>query len=70
MQTSVEEMYYCYKPHLKFYLESSYFFATKVERRWVKANTQKVLREETLPNDEITLPGAETKLLFLLFLSS
>lgn len=70
MQTSVEEMYYCYELHLKFYLESSYFFTTKVERRWVKANTQKVLREDTLPNDEITLPGAETQLLFLSFLSS
>lgn len=44
-------MYYCNYLHSKFDLESDYFFATKVERRWVKANTQKVLREETLPHD-------------------
>lgn len=46
--------------HLEVGLGPDCFSATKVERRLVKADTQhKVLREETLPNDEITLPGAE-----------
>jgi len=46
--------------NLKVDLGSDCFSATKVERRWVKVATQKkVLREEMLPGDEITLPGAE-----------
>lgn len=56
----MKEKYYCNLFNLKFYLESDYFFAMTIERRWVKANTQKVLREETLPNDEVSLPGVKT----------